>query len=385
VTDPVQSEDKISVPLDVVGVGSPLVDVLAVATDEEIARAGLVKGSMALVDLARAEEIYAGMRPVIEASGGSAANTMAGLSALGGAAGFVGKIADDALGQVFVHEIGSSGVEYRPSIAAASPAGASSGPGVTSPDSSDTGALGTAAPDTAAPDTGALGTGALGTGALGTGRCLVLVSGDAERTMATYLGAATTIGAEDVPEELVARGQIVYLEGYLWDLPPAKAAMRKAVAVAHDHDGSVALSLSDRFCVERHRREFLDLLVDDVDVLFGNEEEVTRLFAARSLDAALDAAEETGLLVAVTLGAAGSVVLTARGRVRAPAVTVEAVLDTTGAGDLYAAGFLYGLTHGADPEQCARLGALCAGEVIAHLGARPEEDLRGLAAAAGLL
>jgi len=370
VIDPSQSEDKIPVPLDVVGVGSPLVDVLAVATDEEIARAGLVKGSMALVDLARAEEIYAGMRSATEMSGGSAANTMAGLAALGGAAGFVGKIADDALGQVFVHEIGSSGVEYRPSVAAASPAGAPSRSGVTSPDSSDTGALGTAAPDT---------------GALGTGRCLVLVSGDAERTMATYLGAATTIGAEDVPEELVARGQIVYLEGYLWDLPPAKAAMRKAVAVAHDHDGSVALSLSDHFCVERHRREFLDLLVDDVDVLFGNEEEVTRLFAARSLDAALDAAEETGLLVAVTLGAAGSVVLTARGRVRAPAVTVEAVVDTTGAGDLYAAGFLYGLTHGADPEQCARLGALCAGEVIAHLGARPEEELRGLAVGAGLL
>lgn len=369
-TDSVRSEAKISVPLDVVGVGSPLVDVLAVVTDEEIAEAGLVKGSMALVDLSRAEEIYAGMRSATEASGGSAANTMAGLSALGGATGFVGKIADDALGRVFVHEIGSSGVEYRPSIAAASSAGAPSGPGATSPDSSDTGAL---------------HTGALDTGALGTGRCLVLVSGDAERTMATYLGAATTIGADEVPEELVARGQIVYLEGYLWDLPPAKAAMRKAVAVAHDHDGSVALSLSDHFCVERHRREFLDLLVGDVDVLFGNEEEVTRLFAARSLDAALDAAEETGLLVAVTLGAAGSVVLTARGRVRVPAVPVDAVVDTTGAGDLYAAGFLYGLTHGADPEQCARLGALCAGEAIAHLGARPEQDLRRLASAAGLL
>lgn len=347
-TDPGQVEDKIAIPLDVVGVGSPLVDVLAVATDEEIAEAGLVKGSMALVDLARADEIYAGMRSPTEASGGSAANTMAGLAALGGAAGFVGKIAGDELGQVFVHEIGSSGVEYRPTVA------------------------------------GAPGTGALGTGALGTGRCLVLVSGDAERTMATYLGAATTIGADDVPEDLVTRGRIVYLEGYLWDLPPAKAAMRKAVAVAHDHDGSVALSLSDPFCVERHRREFLELLVDDVDVLFGNEEEVTRLFAARSLDAALDAAEETGLLVAVTLGAAGSVVLTARGRVRVPAVPVVEVVDTTGAGDLYAAGFLYGLTHGAEPERCARLGALCAGEVIAHLGARPEQDLRKLAAA-GLL
>jgi len=365
VTEPVQVEDQISVPLDVVGVGSPLVDVLAFVTDKEIAEAGLVKGSMALVDLGRADEIYAAMGPVTEASGGSAANTMAGLAALGGAAGFVGKIAHDALGQVFVHEIGTAGVEYRPAVAGGSPAGARSGPGASVPD----------APDTDAP----------GTGALGTGRCLVLVSGDAERTMATYLGAATTISADDVPEDLVTRGRIVYLEGYLWDLPPAKAAMRKAVAVAHDHDGSVALSLSDPFCVERHRREFLDLLVDGVDVLFGNEEEVTRLFAARSLDAALEAAEETGLLVAVTLGPAGSVVLTARGRVRVPAVPVEEVVDTTGAGDLYAAGFLYGLTHGADPEQCARLGALCAGEVIAHVGARPEQDLRKLATAAGLL
>lgn len=349
-------------PLDVVGVGSPLVDVLATATEDEIAATGLVRGSMALVDLDQAEGIYAAMGPTIEVSGGSAANTMAGVAALGGVAGFVGKIADDPLGQVFVHDIRSSGVLYDPAVAAAEDGTASPADG-----------------DGAAGDDGAA------EGApLGTGRCLVLVSGDAERTMATHLGAATTITPADVPADLVARAQVVYLEGYLWDLPPAKEAMRRAMAVAHDHDGSVALSLSDPFCVERHQREFLDLLVDDVDVLFGNEEEIVRLFGSSTFDAAIDAAAETGLLVAVTRGALGSVVLTARGPVAVPATPVPAVVDTTGAGDLYAAGFLHGLTHGLDPARCAELGALCAGEVIGHLGARPQADLAALAVAAGL-
>lgn len=325
-------------PLDVVGVGSPLVDVLATATEDAITAAGLVRGSMALVDLDQAEQIYDAMGPTVEVSGGSAANTMAGIAALGGLAGFVGTIADDPLGEVFVHDIRAAGVLYQPAV----------------------------------------------TEAFGTGRCLVLVSDDGERTMATHLGAATTIAPADIPEDLVARADVVYLEGYLWDLPPAKEAMRRAIAVAHDHDGSVALSLSDPFCVERHQKEFLDLLLDDVDVLFGNEEEVVRLFGVDSLPAALDAAEETGLLVAVTLGPKGSVVMTARGPVTVPAVPVPAVVDTTGAGDLYAAGFLYGLTHGADPEACARLGAVCAGEVIGHLGARPQADLKALAAEAGL-
>jgi sugar/nucleoside kinase (ribokinase family) len=177
----------------------------------------------------------------------------------------------------------------------------------------------------------------------------------------------------------------VYLEGYLWDLPPAKEAMRRAVGVAHENDGTVALSLSDAFCVDRHRRDFLDLLLGDVDVLFANEEEITRLFGSTSLERAVSSAEETGLLVAVTLGAKGSVVLTASGPVEIPAQPVSDVVDTTGAGDLFAAGFLYGLTHGSGPEDCARLGALCAGEVIGHLGARPQQDLRALAAAAGLV
>ena len=333
------------IPLDVVGIGSPLVDVLSSVDEGTLASLGLLRGSMALVDLARAEEIYAAMGPTVEVSGGSAANTMAGVAALGGSAGFVGKIADDALGRAFVHDIRSAGVELRPAVAPLDRDGPES---------------------------------------RGTGRCLVLVTGDAERTMATHLGAANTIGPADVPGDLVARARVLYLEGYLWDLGPAKEAMRKAMEIAHARDGSVALSLSDPYCVDRHRRELLDLVVTDVDVLFGNEEEICRLFDAPSLGAALGLAEETGVLVAATRGARGSVVVTGQGLVEVPAAAVAEVVDTTGAGDLYAAGFLYGLTHGAGPEVAARLGSLCASEVVSHLGARPQHDLAGMARAAGL-
>jgi sugar/nucleoside kinase (ribokinase family) len=339
-------------PLDVVGMGSSLVDVLSRVPDETVTQLGFARGAMALVDLAQAEAVYAAMGPTIEVSGGSAANTVAGVAALGGAAGFVGKVADDDMGHVFLHDIRAAGVAFHPVIAPA--------PGA---DGADPGPDGEP---------------------LGTGRCLVLVTGDGERTMATHLGVATTIGPGDVPSELVSRASILYLEAYLWDLGPAKSAMRRAIEVAHDHDGSVALSLSDPFCVDRHRRELLDLIVNDVDVLFGNEEELRRLFQTSTLEAALRSAEETGILVAATRGPAGSVVLTGRGPVEVPARQVESVVDTTGAGDLYAAGFLYGLTHGADPATCARLGSLCAAEVIGHLGARPQQDLSALAQAAGL-
>jgi sugar/nucleoside kinase (ribokinase family) len=341
--NPTTAADERADPLDVVAVGSPLVDVLAVATDEDLRDLGLVKGSMELVDLARAETIYQTMGAATEASGGSAANTAAGVSSLGGTAGFVGKIADDALGTVFTHDIRAAGVDYVALLA-----------------------------NTAAGD-------------LGTGRCLVLVTGDAERTMATHLGAATTLAPGDLPADLVARGTLVYLEGYLWDLPPAQEAMRSAIRIAHDNDAAVALSLSDSFCVERHQRDFLDLVAADLDVLFGNEEEVTSLFGSRSFDAAVAAAEETGLLVAITRGAAGSCVITAQGPVDVAAHPVDRVVDTTGAGDLFAAGFLFGLSHGADPVRCAELGGLCAAEIIGHLGARPQESLAQLAAAAGLL
>jgi len=332
-------------PLDVLALGSALVDVLAHASDEELDKVGLTKGSMALVDLERSASIYGSMGPGTEVSGGSAANTAVGVAALGGRAGFLGKVADDELGEVFLHDIAASGVLMRRRHVAA-------------PAEGENGA---------------------------TGRCLVLVTPDGERTMATHLGVAGTFATADLDEDLVASTQVLYIEGYLWDAPEAKSAIRRAVEVAHAADALVALSLSDPFCVERHQREFLGLLHGEVDVLFANEEEVRLLFGAGTFDAAASAVEETGVLGALTRGAAGSVVVTAQGATAVPAAPVDAVVDTTGAGDLYAAGFLYGLTHGQDPEQCARLGGICAGEVISHLGARPQADVRALAAAAGLL
>jgi sugar/nucleoside kinase (ribokinase family) len=303
---------------------------------------------MLLVDLAQSAEIRAAMGEVTQTSGGSAANTVAAIAALGGTAGFVGVIAEDELGDVFANDLRAAGVEFHPAIAA---------PAETGDADADV---------------------------VGTGRCHVLVSPDAERTMATHLGAANQLAPRHVTETLIARAGIVYLEGYLWDLPAAKEAMRRASEVAHDGDGAVAFSLSDPFCVSRHQREFLELLLDEIDVLFGNEEEIMGLFGATKFDDAVDAAEETGLLVAITRGAKGSVVTTPRGAAEVPAVEVAQVVDTNGAGDLYAAGFLYGLTHGAEPIECARLGALCAGEIIGHLGARPVADLQAMATAAGL-
>jgi sugar/nucleoside kinase (ribokinase family) len=331
--------------LDVVALGSPLVDVLTHAADDDLRRLGLSKGSMALVDLERAAAVYRAMGPATEISGGAAANTVVGVAALGGRAGFVGKVADDELGDVFLHDITAVGVE-----------------------------LGRMRPAKADPEADRA-----------TGRCLVFVTPDGERTMATHLGVASTLGPDDVDEELLGRAQVVYVEGYLWDLGPAKAAIRTAMEMAHGADALVALTLSDPFCVERHQKEFLGLLHGEVDVLFANEEEIKLLFGVSSFDDAVAACEETGVLAALTRGPGGSVAVAAQGPVAVPAEPVDAVVDTTGAGDLYAAGFLYGLTHGRDPEGCARLGGLCAAEVISHLGARPQEDLRRLASEAALL
>jgi sugar/nucleoside kinase (ribokinase family) len=329
--------------LDVVAVGSPLLDVLDRVSDEQLAAVGLVKGSMTLIDLAVAESLQKGLSSPTYASGGSVANTAAGVAALGGRAGYVGAVAADEVGQTYADQMLACGVEYEPSLS-----------------------------ETAAGD------------GLGTGRCIVLISDDAERTMGTYLGAASTLTPGLVSTDFVARAAIVLLEGYLWDVPAAKEAMRLAASAAHQADGSVALSLSDSFCVDRHQREFLDLLVDDVDILLGNEDELTMLFGASSLKGALEAAEETGLLVVMTRGAHGAVVMTPHGPEEVPAAAVDKVIDTTGAGDLFAAGLLYGLTHGLDPVDSTRLGGVCAAEIISHVGARPEADLRALASAAGL-
>jgi sugar/nucleoside kinase (ribokinase family) len=347
VTQAQPDSDPSTEPLDVVAIGSALVDVLCSATVDDLHRLDMVKGSMTLVDLARAAAVYHDMGPATEVSGGSAANTAAGVAALGGRVGYLGKVAADELGEVFLHDITAAGV----ALGRTSPVEVSADP----------------ADDRA------------------TGRCLVLVTDDGERTMATHLGVASTLGPEDLDEAFVARAQVVYLEGYLWDLGPAKTAMRRAMEIAHASDALVALSVSDPFCVQRHQREFLELLHGDVDVLFANQDETTLLFGTSTFDDAVAAVEETGLLAALTRGPAGSVVVAASGPVPVPADPVDRVVDTTGAGDLFAAGFLYGLTHGKDPETCARLGGLCAAEVISHIGARPRADLHRLATDAGLL
>ncbi len=342
--------------LDVVCLGNALVDVLAYTKDADLARLELNKGSMALVDLARAAQIYAEMHNTIEVSGGSAANTTAGVAALGGRAGYIGKVADDALGEIFVHDMSVLGVELGSRTSEIGSRKLRSAPsGLVEADEH------ASTNDDAA-----------------TGRSLVLVTPDGERTMATHLGVASTLAPEDLDQELVARAEIVYFEGYLWDTEPAKEAVRLAISITHSSDGLVALSLSDPFCVERHRLELLSLLQGDVDLLFCNEEEAKLLFGADDLGEALDAVGETGLLAAVTCGPRGSVVVMSEGPVEVPAEPVEKVVDTTGAGDLYAAGFLYGLTHGQDPASCARLGAACAAEVISHLGARPQSDISAL-------
>jgi sugar/nucleoside kinase (ribokinase family) len=331
-------------PLDVVAIGSPLLDVIAQVSDDQLAQVGLDKGSMTLIDLVTANAVQDSIGSPRFVSGGSVANTTAGIAELGGTAGFVGAVADDEVGRTYARQLRAAGVEFEPHVS-----------------------------ESAAGD------------GLGTGRCVVLITDDADRTMGTYLGAASTLSPAGVPESFVGRASIVLLEGYLWDVPAAKEAMRLAAATAHAREGSVALSLSDPFCVERHQREFLELLLDDVDILLGNEEEVTMLFGVGSYEKAIEAAEETGLLVVMTRGAQGATVLTAQGPEQVPAAAVERVIDTTGAGDLFAAGLLYGLTHGMGPVDSTQLGGLCAAEVIGHTGARPEADLKVLAGAAGLL
>jgi sugar/nucleoside kinase (ribokinase family) len=264
------------------------------------------------------------------------------VAALGGRVAFLGRVADDSLGQAFTHDIRSIGVAFDP------------------------------VPTIAVP------------GRVVTGHCLVLVTDDAERTMATHLGVASDFAPSDLHRGHLSSSQVVYLEGYLWEQPPAKAAIREAIELAHLNDAAVALSVSDPFCVEHHRREFLELVNGDLEMLFANEDEIKMLFDLPGFDAAVDAVAETGVLGVLTRGAGGCVVVTASGPVEVPAAPVDRVVDTTGAGDLFAAGFLYGITNGLSPEDSARLGGVCAAEVISHVGARPQADLRALAVEAGL-
>ncbi|HET9769613.1 MAG TPA: adenosine kinase [Acidimicrobiia bacterium] len=324
--------------LDVVAVGSAIVDVLAHVDDDLITSLGLEKGMMALVDHDRSAAIYDAMPPGIEVSGGSAANTAAGIASLGGAAAFVDKVRDDALGEIFVHDLRSTGVVYS------TPAAASGPP---------------------------------------TARSLILVTPDAERTMNTYLGVASEMGADDVDPDLVASAKVVYLEGYLVGLPSAEQALTAAIRAADAAGRRIALTLSDPSWVAFQRDAFQELL-PYVDFLIGNEAEALVLTGEDSVPAALQALTKTCPVVAVTQGAGGAIASDGRGSVSVRAEPVEKVEDTTGAGDLFAAGFLLGLARQRALMDCLRLGTLAAAEVISHMGARPQTSLSELAAAKGI-
>ncbi|MGH9015373.1 MAG: adenosine kinase [Acidimicrobiia bacterium] len=320
--------------LDVLGVGNALVDVISHETDEFIAAHDLTRGATMMVELDRVESVYADLGPAQETSGGSAANTMAGLASFGASAAYVGRVRNDQLGAVFAHDLRALGVRFDVPPATAGPA---------------------------------------------TGRCLVMVTPDAQRTMCTYLGASSQLGPEDVDESLVAGARITYLEGYLWDQPPAKAAIRQAATAAHAAGRRVALTLSDPFCVERHRAEFRHLVEHEVDVLLANENEIRSLYEVGEFESAVRRVRGHCEVAALTRSEKGSLVVAGDDLVEVAAHRVARVVDTTGAGDQYAAGFMYGLTRGLAPETCGRLGSLAAAEVISHLGARPETSLAELA------
>ena len=326
---------------DVLGIGNAIVDVIARADEAFLVDQGLAKGSMSLIDEARAEALYAMMGPAVEASGGSAANTLAGVGSFGGKAAFIGKVKADQLGEVFRHDITAIGVDF---------------------------------PTPGAKD------------GVSTARCFILVTPDGERTMSTYLGACQGLTPDDVDEQAVKDAAVTYLEGYLWDPPAAKEAFRKAARIAHEAGRKVALSLSDSFCVARYRAEFLALLRDGhVDILFANEGELTSLYETADVEAALQAVANDVALAAVTLGAKGCVIVEGAERLAVPATPLDGeVVDLTGAGDLFAAGFLHGFTRGLGHRRSAELGGLAAAEVISHVGARPLVALKDLAAEKGL-
>jgi sugar/nucleoside kinase (ribokinase family) len=318
---------------DVVGIGNALVDVIAHAPDTFLEEHGLVKGWMDLIDTERAVHLYQALGSAVEMSGGSAANTMCGVASFGGRAAYIGKVNADELGQVFGHDLLAVGVQFRP------------------------GAFDNDVP---------------------TGRCIIVVTPDAERTMNTYLGASSLLAVSDVDTHAVGDGRVLYMEGYLFDRPEAKQAFRHAAQIAHSAGRMVSLTLSDSFCVDRHRQDFLSLVDDEVDLLFGNETELTSLYETESLDEAIVALRRQCPLAAITVGPQGSIIVTAEELIEVPAVPVRRVVDTTGAGDLYASGFLHGLTSGAPLAECGQLGSIAAAEVISHVGPRPLVELRTL-------
>jgi sugar/nucleoside kinase (ribokinase family) len=316
-----------------VGIGNALVDVIAHATDGFLSAFDLTKGSMTLIETDRAVELYEALSGAVEMSGGSAANTMCGVASFGGRAAYIGKVDNDDLGDVFGHDLRAVGVAF---------------------------------------------TGGGEPQEIPTGRCVVVVTPDAERTMNTFLGVSSTLSVADLDESVIADGKVLYMEGYLFDRDDAKAAFRRAAQVAHDHDRLVSLTLSDSFCVNRHRDDFRALVANDVDLLFGNDDELMSLYQTDSFDEAIALLRAECELAAITRGADGCVIVTADCLIEVAAVSVDAVLDTTGAGDLFASGFLHGFTSGADLAECGRLGSIAAAEVISHVGPRPLVELHTL-------
>jgi sugar/nucleoside kinase (ribokinase family) len=325
---------------DVIGIGNAIVDVIARAEDDFLVAHGMHKGAMALIDQARAEKIYQAMGPAVESSGGSAANTIVGVASFGGHAAFIGKLKDDELGRAFAHDIRAARVAFETKPAGEGPS---------------------------------------------TARCYIMVTPDGERTMNTFLGAAQDLKPADIDEAKVASAALIYLEGYLWDPPQAKEAFVKAAAVAHRAGRRVALTLSDAFCVDRYRAEFLDLIrKGTVDIVFANEHELHSLYETADFDTAVKALRHDAKLAVITRSEKGCVVVTRKTVEAVQAMPIDRVVDVTGAGDLFAAGFLIGLARGKDHRTAARLGALAAAEVIQHIGARPAVSLKALAAENGL-
>lgn len=321
--------------VDVTGLGNAIVDVLGQVSDAFLSENQLTKGTMALIDEARAAELYGRMGQCVEISGGSCANTMVGIASLGGRAAYIGKVRNDALGDAFTADIRRAGVHFN------------------------------VAPLTSGPTTA---------------RCLIAVSPDAQRTMSTFLGASRELGPDAIDEDLIRGSQIVYMEGYLWDPPAAKEAFLKASRVAELAGRKSALTLSDPFCVERHRAELLKLVDENVDILFANEVEICALYQVETFEEAERAVRGRCEIAVLTRSELGSVIVTKDESIRVPVSPVSKVVDTTGAGDLYAAGFLYGFTQGTSLARAGELGAICAAEVISHVGARPEASLSALVA-----
>ncbi|MDP7543322.1 MAG: adenosine kinase [Alphaproteobacteria bacterium] len=319
--------------LDLVGIGNAVVDMLTHTDDAFLVKNNLAKGAMTLVDADQAHKLYDEMGPAVEVSGGSASNTMAGFASLGGNGAFVGKVRNDQLGGIFSHDIQAAGVRYETPLA---------------------------------------------TSGAPTARCLIFVTPDAQRTMQTYLGASVALGPDDINEELIARARVTYLEGYLWASESGREAIIKAAKIAAGAGNKVSFTLSDAFLVDAFREDFLSFICDHVDILFANEVEITALVEAQDFDDSFQHTRRLCEIAALTRSEKGSVIAAGEEIHVIDAAPVEQVVDTTGAGDLYAAGFLYGYTRNRDLAACAHMGSLAAGEIISHFGARPETPLAGL-------